>query len=377
MVRGRDVRDFYLRFHLPLTSSLQDRINGIVLSITRATSATYVGSDGLIATAASGVARFGHDPTTFAPIGLLVERSGTNECLHNRDFSNAAWVKSNITALKDETGEDGVANSASSLLATDANGTALQTFTITSGARTVTFGLKRLIGSGDVDITIDNGATWATQTINSSTWTRVKVTQTLANPIIGIRLVTDTDKVAVDYAQLEKAAYATSRIATTTGAVTRNGDVVITTDVDWYNESAGSVYVKFSQPILTAVLAKVFDITDVSTSNRSYMDVEAAGDTRWVIREGADNDADLPGETVVAEQQHFAAATIKGNDIELYSGGSRSGTGDQSATVPSGITQLNVGSHYLGDRQWLNGHIKDFRYYNVRLPNTQLSALTT
>src|SRR5688572_30428793 len=58
--------------------------------------------------------------------GLLVESARTNVVLWNRDFTNAAWSKNNITAAKDQIGVDGLANSASSLLATSANGVAQQ-----------------------------------------------------------------------------------------------------------------------------------------------------------------------------------------------------------------------------------------------------------
>lgn len=49
------------------------------VSLTRASTATYVGSDGLIKTAAAGEARFDHDPVTGESLGLLVEASGVNQ----------------------------------------------------------------------------------------------------------------------------------------------------------------------------------------------------------------------------------------------------------------------------------------------------------
>ena len=63
--------------------------------------------------------------------GLLIEETRTNVVLHNRDLTNAAWVKTNMTAVKDQTGVDGVANSASKITATAANATVLQTITLT------------------------------------------------------------------------------------------------------------------------------------------------------------------------------------------------------------------------------------------------------
>lgn len=45
---------------------------------TRATTATYVNSAGLLATAASGELRYDYDPVTLAPRGILVEEASTN-----------------------------------------------------------------------------------------------------------------------------------------------------------------------------------------------------------------------------------------------------------------------------------------------------------
>jgi len=159
------------------------------------------------------------------PFGGLIEKAATNVALRNRDQTNAVWVKSNMTAAKDETGLDARLNSASSLLATAANATALQTFTILSTEQDTSFYLKRLIGSGTVEITIDNGVTFVPVTLTSS-FQRFDVTQTLANPVIGIRIVTSGDKIAVDFSHLETGPIPTSEIETAASSVGRNADVL-------------------------------------------------------------------------------------------------------------------------------------------------------
>ena len=55
------------------TKALDPRI-----TFTRASTGTFVGSDGLIKAAASGVARFDHNPITGESLGLLVEEARTN-----------------------------------------------------------------------------------------------------------------------------------------------------------------------------------------------------------------------------------------------------------------------------------------------------------
>ena len=65
------------------------------ISFTRNSTATYVGSDGLIKTAAAGEARFDHDPVTGDCRGLLIEESRTNLALESEDWGNTTYWYSN------------------------------------------------------------------------------------------------------------------------------------------------------------------------------------------------------------------------------------------------------------------------------------------
>lgn len=188
----------------------------------RASTATYLDRNGILRTASSGVARDAHF------IGgvrhLLLEMARTNVVLWNRDATNAAWTKTNVTAAKTQTGIDGSANSASLLTATAGNGTCLQAITLASSARYQSAFVKRVTGSGTVQMTMDNGATWTAITLTAS-WTRVTIpTQTLANPTVGFRIITNGDAIAVDYVQNENGIAPSSAIATTTVSLTRAAD---------------------------------------------------------------------------------------------------------------------------------------------------------
>ena len=159
------------------------------------------------------------------PFGYVAEGARTNLCLWGRDFSNAAWVKTNVTAVKDATGRDGAAAVASTLTATASNGTCRQTVTSASATRTISCDIKRKTGTGTIEMTVDGGSTYTdiTSQINGSTWARVQVTQAaVTNPSVGFRIGTSGDAIYVDYFGLESASFASSRIHTTTAAVTRN-----------------------------------------------------------------------------------------------------------------------------------------------------------
>ena len=76
--------------------SLVDRISGNnLITFTRSTTGTYVGSDGLIKTASVNEARFDHNPATGEILGLLVEEARTNVLQYSQDFTNAYWTKTN------------------------------------------------------------------------------------------------------------------------------------------------------------------------------------------------------------------------------------------------------------------------------------------
>ena len=78
--------------HYEIAGRARKSLGGIAeFSFARASTATFVGSDGLIQTAASGVARFGYDPVTLAPIGLFMEGGRTTIAPYTTTFDIAQW----------------------------------------------------------------------------------------------------------------------------------------------------------------------------------------------------------------------------------------------------------------------------------------------
>ena len=159
-------------------------------------------------------------------LGIQVEPAGTNLAVSPRDWTNAAWTKTNLTAAATATGIDNTVNSATTLTATSANGTSCQSVTAgpgTFGEFTFSVFVKRITGSGEVDIAMDpppgyaySGRVW--NPINygwssnlSSGWNRFSLTYDgVTNPVICVRVVTNGDVVAVDFGQLEAQVWATS-----------------------------------------------------------------------------------------------------------------------------------------------------------------------
>lgn len=67
----------------------------------RASTATFVGSNGLIQSSSTGTPRFDYDPKTLNLRGLLIEETATNGCRMSENSDSTPWVKFLTTAAID------------------------------------------------------------------------------------------------------------------------------------------------------------------------------------------------------------------------------------------------------------------------------------
>lgn len=147
----------------------------------------------LVATASAGLRRSDRGHWQYPS-------SGTSVCLQSRDMTQAVWTKTNITAAKNQTGMDGVANAASSITATAANGTITQSVTLASSSMVFSVDVKRLVGSGTLEATVDGGTTWTVLTGITSSYSQKFIFQAaVTNPVFGFRIATSGDSFAVDF----------------------------------------------------------------------------------------------------------------------------------------------------------------------------------
>ena len=174
---------------------------------------------------------------------IEVKSSGFSGAVDNVSVKEAA------VQCTQATGIDGIANTATTLTATAADAIILQPITLASAARCASAYVKRRTGTGTISFTQDGGSTWTdiTSLINSSTWSRVQITATLANPSVGFKIDTSGDAIDVDCVQNEAGAEATSPIVTTTAAVTRNGDSDTYQTASNWSDTAGTAYIE-AQP---------------------------------------------------------------------------------------------------------------------------------
>ena len=109
-------------------------------TFTRPSTATYINNNGYVtlmgaaATNDPTKARFNYDPTTLAPLGLLIEGAATNLTKFSETFTNAYWntTANNVTAADS--------------VATSPTGVALTASTLTEIAGTVSRHVHQLVG---------------------------------------------------------------------------------------------------------------------------------------------------------------------------------------------------------------------------------------
>jgi hypothetical protein len=340
--------------------------------------ATYFDANGLIQTVAADTPRFDCAPDLpHTARGILIEAAATNECVQSRDFTNASWTKTNITAAKNVTGMDGVANSASRLTAGAANGTVTQAITsAASTTRWFSVYMKRLTGSGNIDLTLDNGTGWTTVSINSTFWTRVSKTQSLANPTIGIRIATSGDAVAVDFAQEEAARQVSSAIPTTTASVARGADILTmpTAAVDSFSAAVGTWAVEYRTG--PDVFWPAFLSVDAGSNNDVYMLYADGNPAVYLIVNAATvGQAQIAqSPNLTANSNNAAAFAYATNDIALSFNGAAV-VSDTSATTPAALTTVRFGANVQGDMVY--GWIRRVRYWPTRKTNAEVQAAAT
>ena len=360
------------------------------VTFTRASTGTYVGSDGVLQTAAIDVPRFDHNPTTGESLGLLAEEARTNLLLRSEEFNDASWIK-----------QSSVSVSANTTIAP--NGT-LTADTITWTSASVNTGIYAQILSalaasvahtrsiyvradsagGTVQLT-DPTLTIGITTINLTTeWQRIQLTEntTIAGSAgVWIRKTASSPNTIYLWgAQLEAGAFATSYIPTTTATATRAADVASVTGTNfspWYNQTEGTVFVSATTNARhggSNSFPRILSVSDGTNNNQmetyyrvlsSYTDagygVVSAGTTQAAF----DTNDNRNGQSI--------AIGYASNNFPLAIGGTVVAT-DTSGTVPT-VSRLGLGVRG-GGGTLLNGTIKRLTYWPVRLGNNVLQQIT-
>lgn len=397
---------------------LTDAITGAnLVTFTRASSGTFVGSDGVLRSATTNEARFDHNPTTGKSLGLLVEEARTNLVLRSEEFNNGSWTKIAVTVTADAIVSPSSALNADKLVETTANSThyAVQSVSVTTTSRTASIYLKagertqvRVEHSGNTGgaarrliINLSTGAITSASTIGTgglnsfsesivsvgNGWYRVistiDPTVTLGNTQALVVLTADntgqatytgdgTSGIYLWGAQLEAGAFATSYIPTTTATVTRAADVASiggSAFSSWYRQDEGTLF--FDGRFNTVV---------VQTAIVSINDAALPGNNRHSLRIG--NSIIITTGSLIASffqtpvlqaVAKYAYGYAANNFAQVLN--STSTSVDTAGAVPVGVNTIEIGK-VEGTQIYSNGTISRLTYWGQRLPNNVLQAIT-
>jgi hypothetical protein len=405
-----------LQFALDKTMTARKGPNPV---FTRASSGTFVGSNGLIQSAATNIPRFDHTSAGVCR-GLLIEESRTNLTVRSDDFGAGEWnqaAQRNLTVTANNTASPSGATDAD-LLTVGATTTTYQvvqalpaTGNITSGtAYTVScfFKAKEVTR---VNIHAGNQVTFPADAIFDLTgvgsiigtptgtasiqqypngWYRCIITATAgatSNTSFRISPVSGTSRTYVGNsvdsfwawgAQLEAGSFATSYIPTTTGSVVRSADVCSITGDDFnrfYNSTSGTLLSEASISNLIGNNRGIVQV-DNGTNESILRHVYSFGDGgfRSIIRAGGDAPTVLLTILGTASTIQKRIIAYEGTSFASVTNGGAVATATR--TMPTGLNAMRIGNLTDGSF-YLSGHVAAIRFYKKRLPNAKLVALTT
>lgn len=396
------------------------------ITFTRASTATYVGRDGLIKTADEDDPRFDHDPETGESLGLLIEESRTNLCV-NSTASNSWGTPFQLIQLgtKTEVAPTGEVDAFHWIETTDStthlnNG---PTVSITSGSNySISAFFKKISGSisrgyflqwyksggqtvkvtyvpstDTISTSNSNGASAPTNVsvvTYPNGWYKISFTAALAETsalaIVGVADSNGNSNFTGDLSmfhsfwglQYEEGPFPTSYIPTSGSTATRAVEYGYTSNMDFYNQSEGSVFSEVSLLDVGNTGGKViWSFNQVGGFGEGFYMVNENGGAR-INHILYDNSANQYSREVVssvsANQFYKIIYSQQTNNVNSAGNGSV-GTDDTSATLPT-IGRLVIGNNGWGspsnELNPGNCHIKSFSYYPKRLTNTQLQTLT-
>jgi hypothetical protein len=381
--------------------SLVDRISGNnLITFSRNSVGTYVGSDGLIKTASANEARFDHDPLTGESLGLLVEEQRINYHTNNSNnlftmaYSN--WT-SDSSILYPNGGTVGGYNTFDQLSGArfflDYNpGPGNTTYTCSVYAR-----LKTGSSATSCSVVVKD---WQSDTVRGSSgsitltnsWQRISATGTTAGGTAGLRFEIGTNtsgassQIYLWGAQVEQGDFPTSYIPTTTSQVTRSAEVPNITGTNfssWYNQSQGTFLVK----------SKLLPSSGSQSGNALETYVEGSGTANGVsIMPNYLNGGKARIEVPLAGD--YTARAIDSNSLS-YSNEIKMATAIQdnnvglsvngvlynsltNKTIAQNVTAMRIGGpRGTGGSNILCGTISRITYWPTRIPNSLIQSLSS
>ena len=371
-----------------------------LITFTRASTGTYLDSDGLLKTATTNTPRIEYDADGNR-LGLLIEEARTNNMIRSEEFDNAQWTKLGVgnglaavvtanaglspdgATTADRIVFDAV-DSAGQSQVNNLSGTQL------TGICTFSVWLKAETGTPTVYLRIDwSGGAAIANAVLTNEWQRYSVTMpssessvtTVNRGTIGTRPLLGTSTSATVFAwgaQLEAGSFPTSYIPTAGATATRAADVAsIPTSAFGYNADKGTVVAEMNHPLANRAGGRKY-IWNVNDSGNDRLSLRASDavnnivEPRAVVGNGVSN-ADIPCPVTTAAKYTVALSYDNTGATMAVNGTLASETGAYAGSQQTTLALAQSG----GGSSQPNGHLKSIQYYPRRLTNAQLQRLTT
>ena len=406
---GSDYGSPTLDLNFARNKSLNDTMTGRnLITFTRSSTGTYVGSDGLIKTAAVDTPRFDHNPITGVCNGLLIEESRGNNFLYSSNVGNVSyWTTSNATVSLNSTTAPDNTLTATKLISGTSPSTESYVYSgtvtrVPEGTHLVSifakaaeyrylsisggeFGRYAIYDLNTGTVTATGGGITGTITAFPNGWYRCSI------PVYGYSAgynyrfkVTNSpssttftgDGVSGIYvwgAQFEAySVFPTSYIPTTTSTVTRSADAASITGTNfssWYNQSEGTFSSKYTTPI--SGTRTIIGLDDGTANEQINLYTDTSNTILTVVDNGS-TQANMTFGTAVSGPINSSSFSYQLNNFNATLGGSTVSS-DSSGTIPT-VNLMRIGNSFGGSVH--SGYISRLTYYPKRLPNYQLQALT-
>jgi hypothetical protein len=365
-----------------------------LITFTRASTGTYLDSDGLLKTATTNTPRIEYDASGNRK-GLLIEEARTNVTITSEDFSVNWFLGRPGTSVShggvaDPAGGTSAStftytgiNNTQGILDDLASGVGNTTYTFSIWLKSATLSQARLLlknASSDV-IKAEKVVSLSTE------WQRFDVTGTTDGASAGARIEFTTNGVAGSMsiwgAQLEAGSFPTSYIPTAGSTATRSADVAsIPTSAFGYNADKGTVVCEFETQFGTPTgFPRIWEIGGATSGvDRVYGFINAASSQiRCGVLANGVTAADFSVKTDPTPASGKLAFAFADDDFAgVIDGGSPVTDTAGSLTTPSiPRNTLKFGGAVGTGASNMSGHIKSIQYYPRRLTNAQIVRLTS
>ena len=284
------------------------------------------------------------------------------------NLTNAAWVKSNVTTAFTSIGPDALPNTATRCTATAGNATCLQTLVAAASTRVFSCWMRRVTGTGNIELTQDNTAfTNIAGSLNTATYTLVQLSASILDASFGFRIVTSGDAVDVIFTQFEALPSGVAGASSPMTGANRNPDS-LTYPIGAFSNTEGSCCAEVATQNAGSNSGNIVNVT--------FNEILFVAGTGTIARtnDGATSLSSVGGSAWVAGvHKKYASAWGGATRSVAARGGSSVGTGDYDLSF-NPVTNYRIGESGAASANF-SGNMRNIQVYNKRFTDAQLTAL--